>query len=157
MSPRQLVRILCNVYYASDDEVGSFIENFSEIEGLMDTPVKALPRQQRERLALGLFYGLPCDFYLFDDQFKVRNIRMKEKVHEAFLQRGRGSGMVLATSSTKYVKEFGGIAGILHHGQLCFFEDVDEAIAVFERLPVEPRPILDLSQPLPLEDEEDEI
>ncbi len=71
MSPRQLVRILCNVYRASDDEVGNFVEKFAEIEGLMDTPIRSFPRQPRERLSLGLFYGFPCDFYLFDERFKI--------------------------------------------------------------------------------------
>jgi len=157
-SPRKLIRILCNVYNASDDEVGNFVENFAEIEGMMDMPFKALPRQSRDRLAIGLFYGFPCDFYLFDERFKARNLRMKDKVDEAFLQRGRTAGMILATSNTRYVKEFGGTAGILYRGQLCFFDDVDEAIATFEQLPVDqPLPFLGLPPTPSSEDEEDEI
>ncbi len=79
---------------------------------------------------------------------------MREKADQAFLQRGREAGMILATSNTRSIKEFGGTAGILYQGQLCFFEDVDEAIAAFEQLPVEPpQPFLGLPPSLQSEDE----
>lgn len=136
-TPRQLVRRLSKVYHADDERISEFVEIFSELGGVMDTPIRELPRLARQRLSLGLFYGFPCDYYLFDGQAGTRNVRMREKVRSAQMQRREEAGMVLVTSSTRDALDFGGIGGILFQGELSLFASVEEAVVVFERIMIE--------------------
>lgn len=144
-TPRQLVRRLSNVYNADDQGISEFVEVFSELEGAMDTPIRELPRLARQRLSLGLFYGFPCDYYLFDEQSGTRNVRMKEKVRSAQLQRREEAGMVLVTTSVRDAVDFGGIGGVLFQGELSFFESVEEAVVVFERIMIE-HPVVNIEK-----------
>lgn len=144
-TPRQLVRRLSKVYNVNERNISKFVEIFSELDGLMDTSIRELPRQARQRLSLGLFYGFPCDYYLFDEQAGTRNVSMREKVRSAQLQRGEEAGMVLATSSTRAALDFGGIGGILFQGELSFFASVEEAVVVYERIMIE-HPVVDIEK-----------
>lgn len=136
-TPRQLVHRLAKAYEVDDWTLLRFVEEFSELEGRMDTPLRTFSREVAGRLSVGLFYGVPCDYYLFDGRFSVRRSSLKTKILDVRTQRREQAGMVLATSSAQEALAFGGIGGILFRGKLTFFASVKEAVASFERLNIE--------------------
>lgn len=136
-TPRQLIKRLSKVYRADEQDLFQFVEAFSELEGNMDSPIRLLSKGPRQRLAAGLFYGVPCDYYLFDERASSRNARVKAKAMAVQRQRRQNSGMVLATTNTKAALAFGGIGGVLFRGKLNFFASLEEAVAVFERIQAE--------------------
>lgn len=133
-TPRQLIRTLSKVYFVDAGDFAKFVETFAELKGLLDTPMQELTRQEIQRFGIGLFYGVPCDFYLFDEGFKNRNVTMREKAQSAFLQRRLTAGMVLVTSSMRDIEEFDGTTGILWRGKLNFYATPRDAINVFSHL-----------------------
>lgn len=136
-TPRQLIKRLSKVYQVDDRNLFEFVEAFSELEGTMDSPIRVLSKGARQRLAVGLFYGVPCDYYLFDERASTRNARVKAKAMEVQLQRRQNSGMVLVTTNTRAALAFGGIGGVLFRGKLSFYASLEEAVAVFERIQAE--------------------
>lgn len=136
-TPRQLVERLASFYQVDGWRVSRFVERFSDLRGGMDTPIRKLSREARQRLSFGLFYGVPCDYYLFDGRATPRIASLRWKVQEAQLQRSEHAGMVLATSNVREALAFGGTGGILFRGKLSFFPSVEEAVEVFERQKIE--------------------
>lgn len=136
-TPRQLIQRLAKVYQVDDESLLRFVEVFSELDGAMDVQIRKLSKEGRRRLSTGLFYGVPCDYYLFDGRYGTRIAALREKVRHAQAQRREQAGMVLATGNTREALAFGGTGGILFRGKLTFFETVEEAVRVFERLKIE--------------------
>jgi len=135
---KQLVRRLATVFHVEPSHLEAFIVEFVGIKEVMSIPLVSLPRQVRQLFSYGLYYGLPCDYYLFDSRIPTGKGVVRERVTEVFERRRRESGMIFATSSARAAREFGGKGVVLHEGQIFLFDSLEDAIALFERLPAEP-------------------
>lgn len=134
---RQLARRFASIYHADPRAVVDFVEALSGLGRAMDSPVGSLVKHARQKLGLALFYGLPCDFYLFDTFLGTKLPDMKKLVDQAYIQRRSESGMIFTTSQPRAARAFGGKGGVIHDGKLSLFDSVDEAIALYQTLPVE--------------------
>lgn len=139
-TPRQLARRLANLYSAEPEAVAHFVERFSGLAGAMDWPTRFLTRGERSRLGLALFYGLPCDFYLYDRRTGTKLPDMKELVTRAYQGRREQAGVIFTTSQPKAALAFGGKGGILYKGTLTLYDTVEEAVEVFRRLEIVDQP-----------------
>jgi len=150
-----LVERLAVLFRTSDSELMRYVEQFAELEGQMNVPVRQLTRHQRQVLNFALFYGLPCDLYLFDGRFDFGSGALRMRCRQAFLQRQKSAGMILATDRSRIALEFGGSGGVLHRGKIALFETVEEAIEVFEALP--PPDLRAPSSPEVLSNDDDDL
>jgi len=128
----QLVHHLALLFRADPKELTAFVEAFADLQGQMNRPVSRLGRSPRQNLGLGLFYGLPCDFYLFDDRVSMGRGHVMGRAKDAFQSRSQDAGMILATSDLRIARKFGGDGAILHRGELTLFRTLEEAISEFE-------------------------
>ena len=133
-TPRHLAIQHAHLYLADPDALCRFVEVFTGIESAMDVPFRHLPNAARSSLQLALFYGIPFDFYLFDNRVMPGIGPIQQNVREAFELRSQTAGMILATSSVKAARNFGGSGAVLHRGQLVPYATVEEAIQVHEYL-----------------------
>ncbi len=62
ITPRQLIGNLSKIYRVDIDALIEFIDDFAELGLLMKVPIRALPRNARQRLGVGLIYGIPAEF-----------------------------------------------------------------------------------------------
>ena len=132
---RQLCHRLATLYHADFKEIDGFVEKFAELEGLMDRPMTTLTSRVRQKVSLALFYGLPCDLYLFDGAFETNIAELKDWCRAAFLRRQQEASTLLVTSVPNIAREFGGRGGLFYRGKLTIFSTVEEAIAEYEALP----------------------
>jgi capsular polysaccharide transport system ATP-binding protein len=133
-TPRQLAHRLATLYRADGQEVTRFVELFADLSAAMDVPTRRLSRRNLQRLNLALFYGLPCDFYLFDETFQGRRSVRGPDLAEVFRKRQEEAGTVLATSSPRTARQFGGTGAILMQRKLVVFKNLEHAIAAYEQL-----------------------
>jgi capsular polysaccharide transport system ATP-binding protein len=118
------------------DPVFQFVAEFGELAAVMDVPVKYLAPKAIQVLNLALFYGAPCDYYLFDQRITLGPRDLQRRTWEAFSQRSKQAGVILTTSLPKEALKLGDSSGaILHRGKITFFEDVEDAIEVFSTIP----------------------
>lgn len=137
-TPQHMAEHMALLYRTDGKDLCDFVARFADIRNAMDIPIRRLPPLAHQKLGLAFFYGLPCDLYLFDRTFETRVQGMREKCRQAVEQRRKQCSMILATSSTRAAREFGGVPGILFRGKLRFFDSLDSAIEIFARLPVDP-------------------
>jgi capsular polysaccharide transport system ATP-binding protein len=132
---RQVVRRLAAVFHVEPSYLEAFIADFVGLKEVMNIPLASLPRQARQLFGFGLYYGLPCDYYLFDAKIPTGKGLVRDRVTEVFLRRRRESGMIFTTSDIRAARQFGGKGAVLHNGQIFLFDFLEDAIAFFGRLP----------------------
>jgi capsular polysaccharide transport system ATP-binding protein len=135
---RQLVHRLARLYLADPLDLAAFVEHFADFQGLMDYPLRSLPRQSIQKAAYALFYGLPCDLYLFDGRVPAGPPSLRERCAMALHGRRTQAATLLVTSIVKVAEAYGGAGAILHNGQIQTFSTVQDAVAEFKTLEVSP-------------------
>ena len=142
-SARQLIHRLAAIYQVEARQADVFVGGLAELGGLMDVPIRHLPRSLKKKLNIALTYAFPFDVYLFDGSINFGDSPdIKARIKGVHDMRTRHASVIVATSSTAFAREFstGAIAGILHKRKLLFFQEFEEAIAVFQDLPPPPKP-----------------
>jgi ABC-type polysaccharide/polyol phosphate transport system ATPase subunit len=133
MTSAQLASRLARVYFVDHRGLIEWIESFLGHK-LPATPVAQLSIQARVKLALGLFWGLPCDYYLFDNRVPIHRDWPAEQWQKFISCRLDRSGGILATSNVRLARQFGGAYFILHQGKIKALSDQDRAIGAFNSL-----------------------
>jgi capsular polysaccharide transport system ATP-binding protein len=135
MTPRQLIDLLAPFLHYDPSQMCQFVHEFAELGPAMDVPVRYLVPKVTQALNLALFYGVPSDYYLFDQRITLGPRDLQPRALEAFSQRSEHAGVILTTSLAKEARNLGGSGAILHRGKISFFEDVEDAIEVFSAIP----------------------
>ncbi|WP_428678115.1 ATP-binding cassette domain-containing protein [Reyranella sp.] len=137
---RQLIRGLCILYVADPLKVEEFVRKYIMMDDVHFRQVRTLNNTDKRALNSALFYALPCDYYLFDDQVHRLPPKFLPSGEQAYRMRAGEAGMILATSRLAIARDFGGQLSILHGGRLFPFNDFKEGLAVFRKLPETPAP-----------------
>ena len=97
-------------------------------------PVKTYSSGMRARLAFALSLAIEFDCYLIDEVIMVGDQNFQRKcIHELFEKRG-DRALILATHSEYFVREYCDRALVLNNGQGTVYDDVSEAISVYDAL-----------------------
>lgn len=129
MTGAQNVRFIARIYGVDTDELCDFVEDFAELGGHFDSPVRHYSSGMRSRLAFGVSIGIPFDTYLVDEVTSVGDAAFKLKSREVFEQRMESAGAVVVSHSTAQLKKLCQCGVILEKGRLTYYDDIDEAIA----------------------------
>ncbi len=134
LTGRQIVHRLARVYRADGKEVEAFVDRLGLLGDALGVQVRLLSRAMRQRLGLALFYGLPCDLYLFENRVSFGPPELADRFRLAFETRQKEATMILATSVARVARNYGGSGYLLHHGRLYAMNSVEAAIAAHEYL-----------------------
>lgn len=158
---RQLAARLGQLYRADPEDILEFVTSAMERSDVVDVPIRQLPVAFRRQLNLAISYAVPCDFYCFDGSIDVaRPPRFRAFCRRAFAMRSKHAGIVVATSSSRVAAGLGEgfMGGILFRSRLTLYERLDDAIAVFDSLPLDqsasiPRDTLIEEEPIQEQDD----
>lgn len=132
MTGAQNTRFVARIYGVNTDELLAFVEDFSELGDHFHVPVRNYSSGMRSRLAFGISIGIPFDTYLVDEVTSVGDAAFKLKSKVVFQDRMKTAGALVVTHSMKQIRQLCQAAAILEDGELTYYEDVDEAIAVHQ-------------------------
>ncbi len=133
-SARDNCNFVSRIYGADVDEVTEFVREFSELGAYFDAPVKSYSPGMRARLAFGLSMAIDFDCYLIDEATSVGDKRFREKCEEVFALRRKKSDVIMISHNEETLRAYCDIAAVLNNGKLRFFDDMDEAFALYKRL-----------------------
>ncbi len=136
----QNIRFIARIYGVDSDALIDFVGDFSELGRQFHMPVRTYSQGMRSRLTFGASMGIQFDTYLVDEVTAVGDASFKAKSRAVFRERMRTSSAILVSHSTQQVREFCDAAIILESGQLRYFEDLEEGIAVHHALQRRGRP-----------------
>ncbi len=126
----QNVRFIARVYGVDSEEMVDFVGDFAEIGQQYHEPVRTYSSGMRSRLAFGLSMGVRFDCYLVDEVTSAGDARFRKKSLQIFTDRMGKSGAIFVSHGMETVRRFCTAGAVLEQGQLTYYDDIEEAIAV---------------------------
>lgn len=130
----QNTRFIADIYGKPRNKVLDFVTEFSELGAYLDMPVKTYSAGMKARLAFGICMAIEFEYYLIDEVIAVGDSTFKKKCKDVFEQRRESSSLLLVSHSAGLLRSFCDVGGVMHNGQLTFFNDIEEAIQVHEEI-----------------------
>ncbi|MGL6315396.1 ABC transporter ATP-binding protein [Vibrio sp. WXL103] len=135
MTGRENTRFIGRVNGVADlDEYEEKVKNFAELGIKYDLPVKSYSSGMRSRLAFGCCIAIDFDIYLIDEATSVGDQKFRRKAKQALLNKTQEASVIMVSHDMKEIREFCDSAIILHQGSLTFYDDLEEALHVYEDL-----------------------
>ena len=130
---RQNLAFIARLYRTDYDEVVRFVEDFAQIGRFMDEPVETYSSGMRARLSFGVSMAIDFDYYLIDEVIGVGDSAFRKRCKAVLAERRARATVLLVSHSSKLLKDFCDIGGVLSDGRLTFYDAIDEAIDVHSR------------------------
>jgi capsular polysaccharide transport system ATP-binding protein len=124
----QNTRFIARAYGIDTDDLGAFVEDFSELGAHFHLPVRSYSAGMKSRLAFGVSIGIPFDTYLVDEVTSVGDAAFKRKSRMVFQERMKSSGAVVITHHMTQVRQLCTAGAVLEDGVLTYYDQVEEAI-----------------------------
>nr|WP_086940000.1 ABC transporter ATP-binding protein [Thaumasiovibrio occultus] len=135
MTGRENTRFIGRVNGVADlDAFEEKVKAFAELGVKYDLPVKTYSSGMRARLTFGCCISIDFDVYLIDEATSVGDAKFRQKAKQALLDKSRNASLIMVSHDMKEICEFCDSAVILHQGELTFYEDLEQAITVYNGL-----------------------
>lgn len=128
------IRFISRIYAKRYEEVFDRVETFAELGKALNQPVKHYSSGMRARLAFGLSLAIDFECYLVDELVAVGDARFQEKCNEELFERRADRAFLLASHSMDMIKLTCQRALIIEGGKARIFDDIDEAIDIYNWL-----------------------
>lgn len=130
----QNIRFIARIYGVDTESLVGFVDDFAELGKHYDMPIRSYSAGMRSRLAFGASMGIRFDTYLVDEVTAVGDVAFRRKSREVFRQRMKESGAIVVSHEMAQIRQFCDSGVVLEDGQLEYFDDLDEAISLHQRL-----------------------
>ena len=130
----QNVRFIARIYGVDTDSLVSYVEDFAELGQHYHMPVRSYSAGMKSRLTFGASMGIRFDTYLVDEVTAVGDAQFRQKSRLVFQERMKTASAILVSHEMQQVRSFCDAGIVLERGQLRYFEDLEEAIALHQSI-----------------------
>ncbi len=127
-------RFIARIYDRNYDDLRGYVEDFTELGKQLKMPVKTYSSGMRARLAFALSLAIEFDCYLIDEIILVGDQNFQRKCHHELFEKRSDRSMIIASHSNEFVKSYCNRALVLHNTKATPYDDVNEAVAVYDAL-----------------------
>ena len=132
LSGEQNVRFVARIYGVNTDELVAYVAEFAELGQFYHAPVRTYSSGMKARLAFGVSMGINFDYYLVDEITAVGDTNFKRKSQQTFKEKLSNSDVIMVSHSTGTLRDYCQTGIVLENGQMTYYDDINEAIAVHE-------------------------
>lgn len=130
----QNIQFIARIYGVDTQELMNFVEDFSELGRSFYMPVRSYSSGMRSRLTFGASMGIHFDTYLVDEVTAVGDAVFRRKSRAVFIDRMKYSSAIMVNHSMTQLRQFCDSGIVLENGQVQYFDDLEDAIAVHEEM-----------------------
>ncbi|MFC6496583.1 ABC transporter ATP-binding protein [Gemmobacter lanyuensis] len=130
----QNIRFIARIYGVDTEQLAAFVEDFAELGQHFHMPVRSYSSGMRSRLTFGAAMGIRFDTYLVDEVTSVGDAAFRRKSRAVFHERMKASSAIMVSHDMATVRAFCDSGLVLEQGQLWYFDDLEEAIALHRQL-----------------------
>ncbi|WP_390915620.1 ATP-binding cassette domain-containing protein [Pseudosulfitobacter sp. SM2401] len=134
MTGAQNVTFVGRVYGVDTDALRAFVMDFAELGDHFFVPVKTYSQGMRARLGFGLSMGIKFDTYLVDEVTAVGDGSFNRKSRAVFLERMKHSSAIMVSHQMGQLRNFCDSGVVLDQGRLHYFEDLEDAIELHQKI-----------------------
>ena len=95
-------------------------------------PVRSYSSGMRARLAFGVSMAIDFEYYLIDEITAVGDKRFRDRCQEVFTQKLSHSKIIIVSHSMPTLRNYCDMGAVINDGELLFYDDLEEAVAVHE-------------------------
>lgn len=126
------VRFVARIYGQDTEYLHDFVEDFAELGDFFYMPVRSYSSGMRARLAFGVSMAIDFDYYLIDEITAVGDQRFKKRCADMFNQKLSHSRIIMVSHAMSTLRDYCDMGAVINDGELVFYDDLEEAIAVHE-------------------------
>ncbi len=126
----QNIRFIARIYGVDTDSLAAFVEDFAELGKYYHMPVRSYSAGMRSRLTFGASMGIRFDTYLVDEVTAVGDAAFRRKSRAVFAERMKTSSAILVSHEMMQLRDFCDAGIVLADGQISYFDDLEDAIAM---------------------------
>ncbi len=134
LSGRENLEFVCRIYNKNIPESIERLNKFAELNEYIDLPVMSYSAGMRARLAFGIAMSIDFDTYLIDEGFSAGDARFRKRGEELFKEKKQNSNIIIVSHNVTTIKKMSDYVGILNKGELQLYDNVDEAIEIYQNL-----------------------
>ncbi|WP_285164727.1 ABC transporter ATP-binding protein [Shewanella goraebulensis] len=112
----------------------SKVRKFSELGKKFDLPVQTYSSGMRTRLAFACSLSIDFDVYLIDEVTSVGDAKFREKAKKSLLERSLSANIIMVSHEMDELRNFCDSAIVLNKGELKFYDDIEQAITIYQAL-----------------------
>lgn len=127
------LRFICRLYAVDPEKKIDFVEDFAELGRFLREPVRTYSAGMRARLAFAISMMIEFDCFLIDEIIAVGDSRFNQKCNLELFEKRRDRAMIIVSHQTDYITNHCNCAAVLEEGRLVVYEDVQEAVRVYQR------------------------
>lgn len=128
------IRFISRLYDKPFAELRDHVDDFAELGLALFKPVKHYSSGMRARLAFGLSLAIEFDCYLVDEVVAVGDARFQQKCRDELFDRRKHRAYMLASHHMELVREQCDSALLIEGGRAKLFDNVDEAVDIYQWL-----------------------
>ncbi|GGA78429.1 ABC transporter ATP-binding protein [Neiella marina] len=133
MSGRENTRFIGRVNGVIDlDSYEQKVRDFSELGKRYDLPVRSYSSGMRARLAFACCISINFDIYLIDEALSVGDPKFKKKARESMIEKSKKANLIMVSHDIDEIRFFCDSAIVIDKGNLDFYNDLEEAISVYQ-------------------------
>jgi capsular polysaccharide transport system ATP-binding protein len=125
-------RFIARIYAKPVAETVDFVREFADLGAYFRLPVKTYSSGMIIRLGFALSLAVDFDCYLVDEAIAVGDSRFAARYHAALTERQARSALLLVSHIPDVVRSYCSSGAILDNGRLTRYDDLDEAIAIYQ-------------------------
>ncbi|AJI74637.1 ABC transporter family protein [Francisella philomiragia subsp. philomiragia ATCC 25015] len=136
LTARENIKFVCRIHNKNRREmkqIEEFVYDFAEIGEFFDMPVKSYSSGMKGRVNFGLSMAFDFDYYLVDEVTGVGDPQFMKKANDAFEEKKKNACVIMVSHNMKEIKSSCDIAVVLENGKINIFDNMDEAIASYQK------------------------
>lgn len=128
------LRFICRIYGLDYTATRTYVDDFAELGSQLADPVKTYSSGMRARLAFALSIVIEFDCYLIDEVIMVGDARFHKRCEEELFVKRQDRAMILVSHDMGFMRDTCDRAAIISNGAFTPFDNVEEAISIYEAL-----------------------
>ena len=125
-------RFIARIYDKPVAATLEMVESFAELGEYFRMPVRTYSSGMITRLGFALSLAVDFDCYLVDEAIAAGDARFGDRYRKALEERRARSTLLLVSHQPQTVRSLCTSAAVLQDGRLTRYDDMDEAIAVYQ-------------------------
>lgn len=134
MSGNDACLFIARLYGLDARMIVDFVRDFSELGQYFFNPVGTYSSGMKMRLSFAISMAVDFDCYLIDEVTAVGDKPFQAKCRKAFADRRQKSDVIMVSHSDKTIREYCDMGAILLNGELIGYDDIEEAISVYDHI-----------------------
>ena len=127
-------RFIARIYDRDYADIREYMEEFTELGASLRNPVKTYSAGMKARLAFALSLAIEFDCYMIDEVILVGDHDFQRKCYHELFEKRHDRALLLASHSRETILAYCDTALVLNGGKGTMYDDINEAIAVYDQL-----------------------